>query len=809
MLKNSKKKGSIFSTLSLFLRVFNKIIFVRKLLYILLLLSFGQLSYALPIMLSDSTGDYVLAKNISVFEDISASLDIEDVISHSKEFSVLETANINLGFTNSAYWIKIPVHNPTYSSKNLILNVAYPFLSDVFLYTVEENSVVGLMKNGLNVAGEELPVKKRHNVFPLSVEPQKSKVFYIRIFNAGNTIDAPLKLMTYETFIIDNDSNRLFLGLYFGAILFVLIFNLFYYYVLKERINKYYTLYVVAASFYVFNLSGLGTQYVFTSIRYMSFIITAFSIPLTNFCLLSFSSNFLDVKSFSKKLQQVIDWLRYINLSFVGLFAIILLFSLRQEFTLPVLTTLSTIVNFAVLFFAAIMSVKHKIQHSRYFLSAFVFGFIGLLVFVFKQMGFIPDTFFIRHSLHLSFLAETLVFFFAFLHRIRNQRQQQQALLVERSLKIEQQKEKLVDANFELAKLSVIAQKTDNGIVVFNKNRQVLWLNESYSNIHQYASDLLSEDIFDVYGDQVAVEAFKNSLETQEPVRFNTNRMVDDQMLYIQTNLTPIINPDGELSVVAVDSNVTKLIEIQQELEDAKDKAEQANKLKTAIMTNVSHELRTPLNAIIGFSDLLTNKNFEEKRRKEFVQLINVNGKKLLEHIEGFLDIVKIESGYVSVFYNKFDLNALIRDLYQHFDITLSEQERLAVELKYQTALPDVFVVYSDKEIVKQIFSNLISNALKFTTKGSVVFGYATTTDNRLNLFVKDTGIGLTDDKAQLALESFRQVDNSLTREFGGTGLGLSIVNGLVKLLDGELHIIGKENVGTQVIVSLPNRRIK
>jgi len=755
-------------------------------------------------MLSETEKSYSLGNKISIFEDQSNQLQVEDVMKLSKHFTPCSDPNINKGFSHSSFWIRMVVHNSTDKQQNLILSCLYPFIAHIDLYACRADSVLLVYRGGLNADSEKMPIINKHNVFPLNIEANQSLTYYMYLFNKGNTLDAPLKLGTYDKFLEEDNSSSLFYGLYFGGIFFIFLFNLFYYFVLDERINNYYTLYVVLTSFYVFNLSGLGSKILFSNNPDWIFIATALVVPLVNYCLLTFSATFLSLEKVSLRHYRFLVFVKKLNIFFLFLFIVVYLFDFEMLFVVSSISTLTTSFSFFFLMYIAVVAFKHKVEHSRYFIIAFAIAFMGLVTFMLKQLGVLPDIFITRHSLHFSFFIETLVFFFAFIHRLKTQRDAQERLLLSKNKRIFEQNEDLEYANAELQKLSVIAQETDNGIIVFNDKGKAVWKNSSFDKMHDLHNDILNAGIQRVYGNEASQNAFEKCVKDKLPCRFSSNRVVKDELLFIQTNLTPTIGQNGGVvSVIAIDSNITRLIQVQNELEESKNKAEQANKLKTAIMTNVSHELRTPLNAIIGFSDLLQTKQFEENRKLDFIRLINVNGKKLLEHIEGFLDVVKIETGDVSVFASRFDLNMLLRELYSYFKVLLDEMKKDEVELKFERLINGEFYVYSDREIVKQIYSNLISNALKFTNKGHVSFGYTLAKDKRISLYVKDTGIGLTEDKAQLALESFRQIDNSLTREFGGTGVGLTIVNGLVKLLKGDLHIIGREGEGTHVVVTL------
>lgn len=237
------------------------------------------------------------------------------------------------------------------------------------------------------------------------------------------------------------------------------------------------------------------------------------------------------------------------------------------------------------------------------------------------------------------------------------------------------------------------------------------------------------------------------------------------------------------------------------ELEIAKLKAENSDKLKTAFLSNMSHEIRTPMNAIIGFSKLLKYLNNDETAKKaEYIDIINKKGQDLLNIINDILDIAKIEANELIIEKNNCNISETLNDVYKSFLFSNKIEFNLIDNNKNLNIITDSFRL-------KQILTNIINNAFKFTNKGKIEFGYELETINNkemVKFFVSDTGIGIPKEKLNVIFERFRQINESDAKDFGGTGLGLSICHKLITILNGEIWAESILNEGTTFYFTIP-----
>lgn len=256
--------------------------------------------------------------------------------------------------------------------------------------------------------------------------------------------------------------------------------------------------------------------------------------------------------------------------------------------------------------------------------------------------------------------------------------------------------------------------------------------------------------------------------------------------------------------VIVIMRDITKRKIDEKALLKAKEKAEIADKLKTSFLANMSHEIRTPINAIIGFADLLNDEYNTEQDRIEYVNIINANGQILLNLINDIIDVAKIESGQLSIISSEIDLSEMFSDLYETFRDRLNKNEKGKIDLKYN--IPEAIkgqMYIADPFRLKQILSNLIGNATKFTLDGQIEFG-VNSKEDLLEFYVEDTGVGIQEEEVQLIFDRFRQLDDSMYLNGDGAGLGLTISKSLIKMMGGKIAVTSQINKGSRFYFTIP-----
>lgn len=280
------------------------------------------------------------------------------------------------------------------------------------------------------------------------------------------------------------------------------------------------------------------------------------------------------------------------------------------------------------------------------------------------------------------------------------------------------------------------------------------------------------------------------------------NRKKNGELYWEAAIISPIMNSKGELTnFIAIKEDITQRKKLLEELVFAKDKAEESDKLKTAFINNISHEIRTPLNGILGFGQLIAENELAVEDRKIMLSELQTSTDRLMNTISDYMEIAMIVSGTLKVHKESFLLEPVFNEI-----IGKTQQGCATNGLGFKAEISknsSGLTLNSDPVIIKKILNKLIDNSLKFTHEGCITCGYSIE-EHHVTFFVRDTGIGISNDKLDIIFEMFSQEDSSLTRGHEGNGLGLSIAKGLVILLGGEIHVTSVKGKGSEFAFTIP-----
>lgn len=280
------------------------------------------------------------------------------------------------------------------------------------------------------------------------------------------------------------------------------------------------------------------------------------------------------------------------------------------------------------------------------------------------------------------------------------------------------------------------------------------------------------------------------------------NKKRNGEIYWEKGIISPVTNGGGEIvHFIAIKEDITQQRQILLDLKKAKEKAEQSDKLKSSFLANMSHEIRTPMNGIIGFAELLKDPNLNGEQQKEFISIIQKSGDRMLSTINDIIDISKIESNLVTVDLATFELKTFLTEIQLFFEPEINKKQ---LYLDFINAKdPHSPKIESDPVKLNSIITNLIKNAIKFTKKGGISFGYQVI-DNTIQFIVKDTGIGIPKDRQQAIFERFVQADIADSRVYEGSGLGLAISKSYTEMLGGTIRLESAENKGTSFYINFP-----
>ena len=289
------------------------------------------------------------------------------------------------------------------------------------------------------------------------------------------------------------------------------------------------------------------------------------------------------------------------------------------------------------------------------------------------------------------------------------------------------------------------------------------------------------------------------------------NKRKNGTLYWESAVIAPIFNENNEIKqFVAIKEDVTSIKQLVKDIENARKKAEESDRLKTVFLANMSHEIRTPLNGILGFSSIISSGMCDNAQLEKYGKIIENSGQRLITVIDDIIDISMIQSNQLKIELNDFDLNDLLEEIYIVYKNQKSAQlENIRFEMKTKLNRGNSNIV-SDKNRIYQVLKNLLDNAFKFTESGHITFGCYDSDDSEVVLYVEDTGIGIEEGKTNLIFEIFRQVEEGNARKYDGSGLGLAITSGIVERLGGEIVVRSEINKGTTFYVTLPrNSKIK
>jgi PAS domain S-box-containing protein len=354
-------------------------------------------------------------------------------------------------------------------------------------------------------------------------------------------------------------------------------------------------------------------------------------------------------------------------------------------------------------------------------------------------------------------------------------------------------------------KFRLIMENSADAIFLTNQQGKYTYTNKAVTDMLGFTSEeMKSKTIADISPPDKIEEYYEMLKQIMNGCKvFTEIELLKNDGNYIAVDLNAVLLPNGQ--VYGSCRDITERKKAESELINAKEKAEESDRLKTAFLSNMSHEIRTPMNGILGFSNLLKKPNLTSEEQQEFIDIIQVSGARLLNTINNIVDISKIESGLMGVDIKETNLNEKIEFTYKFFKPEV-ENKGLKFFFKNNLLLKES-IIKTDNEKVYGILTNLVRNAIKFTFEGSIEFG-CEKKGEYIEFFVKDTGIGIPENQKELIFERFRQGSESYNRNYEGSGLGLSISKSYVEMLGGSIWVESEEGKGSIFYFTIPYNHV-
>lgn len=367
-----------------------------------------------------------------------------------------------------------------------------------------------------------------------------------------------------------------------------------------------------------------------------------------------------------------------------------------------------------------------------------------------------------------------------------------------------------IQSEKQIKTLSKAVEQSPTSIIITNADGKIEFVNSKFTSFMQYSlNDVRGRNPRIFNPGHMSPESYETMWEYLRAKKVwqgeFVNRKKDWTYFWENVTVAPLLDENGSISnYILVMEDITEKKKMIRELIDAKEKAQESDRLKTAFLQNMSHEIRTPMNAIIGFSDLLPDEFDNKEKLQKYTRIIKQRSSDLLDIINEILDIARIESGQFPINLEECDLHAMFTELETFFNEYRERIYKQHIGFKLNCN-PEIRMIVTDPVKLKQVLINLISNAFKFTHSGIVEVGCEPSADNEITFHVSDTGIGIPEDKKAEIFERFKQANTDTTKLYGGTGLGLSIVKGILDLLGGTIRVESESGVGSTFRFTIPD----
>ncbi len=365
------------------------------------------------------------------------------------------------------------------------------------------------------------------------------------------------------------------------------------------------------------------------------------------------------------------------------------------------------------------------------------------------------------------------------------------------------------EAEYKLRILSRAIRNSPVCVLITDSHGHIEYVNPAFVNASGYSfAEVMGENMNIINSGYHPESFFRDMWETiscgsdwQGEI---LNKRKDGIRQWEFVTISSIKNRNDEIThYVAIKDDISKRKQVEEALRNAKEKAEENDRLKSAFLANMSHEIRTPMNAIVGLSGLLSDPELSPGEKVTYSSVIKENSDHLLQLVDDIIDISKIEAGEISVRTSECSINELMTDIYNTFRLQAEEKKNIRFILNREAFASEIITV-TDGRRLRQVITNLIGNALKFTEKGVVEFGCRLEKENEILFYVSDTGPGIPKNKHEIIFDRFRQVDDSYTKSYRGAGLGLSISKSLVHLLGGSIWVESEKGTGSCFLFTIP-----
>jgi len=753
---------------------------IQKLIYIILL--FTTLN-AQSIVDIKSNNIKINDFKIGYFIDTTNNMQLDNV---KKQNFINSSNSLSLGYNAKYTWVKIVIKNSTTKNQNIFIhNIDAFHSSSIKFYELEDNKILNALQIDLKNNMNRVSMDGANAIFDIYLRSNQTKIVYMK--------SEAISSQFFKLLILDEENSKKVLikeyvpmVFLMGVLMTLAFYNLIIYISLKYKEYLYYSLYLFSSSIWIIYMYGPLAHYfeVYGSIVYIfSNILILLPILLSFFIKSIFKTEIKYPRE-----NKLID-------SIIYLFLFNLLYTMFDYEGATRLTHILFLYSFIVFISVAISIHKQGNNLAKYFLIANisfgVFETIGMLFY----NGFLNYTHITSHAIGIGLSLEAMGLTYLLSYRIKLIQRAKRELFKTLEEKVKQRTSELEFSNYEFQH---VLDTTMEGICIIEDGK-CIDINNAGLVIFGFKNkkDILGISLISFIAPSYRPLSIRNIQQAVEEPYESIALKSNGEEFPVMIKGHNFKNNNRTIHIMSL-LDLTDMKNNEKELKISKQKAEESTKIKSNFLANMSHEIRTPMNGIVGMTYLIKQTNLNPLQIN-YINKIEKTSNNLLDIINDILDFSKIEAGKIEIEKIHFDMKDIVNNIINIVELKAEEKDlefKISCNEKYH-------IYYGDALKISQIILNLITNAIKFTHKGSISFNIERIDNDNIRFIVKDTGIGLTTQEQSRLFSSFSQADSSTTRKYGGTGLGLSISKELVYLMNGKIWVESIKGKGSSFMFEI------
>ncbi|UII22357.1 7TM diverse intracellular signaling domain-containing protein [Fulvivirga ligni] len=779
-----------------------------KYIFLLLFLSFPFLGSSQDILnIQELEHEININPYFDYYLDESGALGIDEVMKlDTTAWGDVGEKGLRVGTGESTLWLKLTASLLTYDPEQVVIDFFDQSIHKIELYEIRQSGRTSYSITGSNVAPDEKSIAGNHNDFLVTIDILQSTEYYFKI-TSPNYISISATMEHDAEALSDNTAERTVLGLFYGALTILILYNLLLFFTTRFNFFGYYAIYILFVSLLAGNADGFTSQYAFKLMEWTDGNLNIITTSMTLIVGLLFMDDFLNIPSWSHKTSKFIKW---------QIIAIVLVIAACFIIYPAAGYVANAFLSFLVMIFMVVigwMAVKSNVPQAIYFFTAYIF--FGFFIFLLNlyALNVLEYSYIIKYSVHIGFFVSTLILSYGLGVRIYDiyqslirEEKNKQVLVEQKNKELEEKvKERTADIAHKELNLRSILDNSDNSIWLIDKKYRLIDFNTvfaqsweiSFGNIVSRGSNLLELYPINSGMKEVWQKRFDDVLSGQRAVyRDIGDDDAEDQQSHFEIYAYPIEERGRVTGASFFLKDITERVNSENQLVSQNEMLKKVNKELDSFVYSASHDLKAPLASVMGLINLV---KYEEEidRRQAYYDMMSNSISRLNQSIKDIIDFSR--NARLEIEYEEVDLDEMINNIFDDLQyIEGADQIIRCVDIQ-----PDL-VVKTDPTRIRVILRNLISNAIHYgCLEGDdkrIEINIFRNDHNMIQLSIKDYGPGIDKSFHQRIFDMFYRANESSA----GTGLGLYIVKETVDKLEGKIDMESEAGKGSTFIIQIP-----